>query len=286
MIWVAYTLIAILFVAAADINQKISLTSKSNISSITNNFYCWGLIGLFALVLTLVLKLPFPVFTFSFLAKLLLLSIVYFFGGTLFYASFKSNSVSISSILGTISSVITTFLGIIFFSESTSPLKFFGSIIILTSIIFINFSKGARLDKYNILALLGGVCYGVAYTIDKSFVLNLNPIVYQSIISLSVAIFSLIVRPKLIISESKSISRLTARSIVMAASFFFFYQFFLFSAYKNGGEVGRIDVFNNSSIFVIFLLEFLILKDKSNLKKKIIASSLAVFGATLLTIAK
>jgi drug/metabolite transporter (DMT)-like permease len=286
MTWLICTILAIVFVAIADINQKISLTGKSNISSITNNFYCWGFIGLLALAVSLFFGFTFPHFDSQFILKLLTLSIVYFLGGTFFYASYKSNSVSISATLGTVSSVITTILGIILFAESTSLLKFIGGIIILASIIFVNLSKSVRPDKYNLLALAGGACYGLAYTLDKSFVLGLNPIVYQAILSLSVAIFSFVARPKLIITESRTIVRSTWRSILTAASFFFFYQFFLFNAYKHGGEVGRTDVFNNSSIFLVFLLEYLILKDKNNFKRKLMASSLAVFGATLLAIAK
>jgi len=75
-------------------------------------------------------------------------------------------------------------------------------------------------------------------------------------------------------------------SIISAIIFFFVYQKLLLWAISIGGEVGRIDVLNNSTIFIVITIEFFLLKERKNLPKKILAAIIASIGATLLVLAK
>lgn len=207
-------------------------------------------------------------------------------GGSFYYQSFKSNSVSISAVLATISSVITTTLGIIFFNESTNIYKFIVAFIVFLAIIIVNYQKKLQFDKYNFYALLGGLFYGVAYTSDKYFVLTSSPDFYQIMLCFSVGMASFIFRPKQIISELRLFQKKLIPSIVSSVVFFFLYQKFLLQALSIGGEVGKIDVLNNTTIFVVILLEVFLLKERKNLKKKIFAAVVATVGATILVLAR
>lgn len=273
-------------VATADISQRFSLKDKSPLSSITNNFLVWNGIGLLSLLYFFITKQSFPKISNIFILEMLPMSVLYFIGGTFYYQSFKSNSVSISAVLAMVSSVITTFLGIILYHESISYQKIIGATIVLLAIIFVNYQKNQKLDKYNLYALLGGIFYGFAYTFDKHFVVTTSPDFYQMYLCFAVGIASFIFSPKKIVSELSQFSSNLIFSILSSIVFFFLYQKFYFLAYNRGGEVGRIDVLNNTTIFIVIFLEFILLKEKSDLTKKIIGAIFATIGVTLLALAK
>lgn len=286
MTWLTLTLLGLFSVALADLSQKLTLRGQSPLSSITNNFIVWNSIGLLSLIYLLLFQLPISEISWTLVLKLVPLSIAYFLGGTFYYQSFKSNSVSVSAVLATISSVITTVLGILIFQESSNWLKFLGSFIVLCAIVIVNYQKKFKFDKYNFYALIGGIFFGFAYTADKYFVIATSPDFYQTMLCFSVGIVSLAFRPQQIIAELGQFQKKLLPSIISAVLFFFLYQKSLFWAISKGGEVGRIDVLNNSTIFIIIFLEFIFLKERSNLAKKLISATIATIGATLLVLAK
>jgi len=288
-IWLILTILSVLAVALADIAQKVTLTNKINISAITNNFYLWLSISIMALITCLVFGFKLPadfVLTTSIILKFLINGLCYFMAGSLYYQSYKGNSVALSVILCSVTSIVTTIAGILFFGESTALLKFIGSGLILVAIIVVNYTKNQKLDKYNIYALSGGILYGISYSLDKDLVGSMNPLVYQAIICFLVAFFSLVFKPKLIIKESKLINKVAIKSMFGAAFLFYLFQVCLFNAYKFGGELGKISFISNASIFSVFILEMILLKNTSDLLKKIIGSVIVFAGATLIVLAK
>lgn len=284
--WFTLTIIGLISVALADVSQKVTLKGESPLSSVTNNFLVWNLIGILSLIYFVVFGFTIPTLSTDFFIKLIPLAILYFLGGSFYYQSFKSNSVSISAVLATISSVITTTLGILWFGESTNIYKFIGAFIVFTAIIVVNYQKKLQFDKYNLYALLGGLFYGVAYTADKYFVLSSSPDFYQIMLCFSVGMASFIFRPKQIITELGKFQKKLIPSIISSVVFFFLYQKFLLQALSIGGEVGRIDVLNNTTIFIIILLEVFLLKERKNMKKKLLAAVIATIGATILVLAR
>jgi len=277
-LWFILVLISVFSVAVAEISQKVSMTRKLNISSVTNNFYVWSMMSLAGLFLSLLSgNLTFITKPLD-IIRLLILGVVYFFGGTLYYTSYKGNSPSISQILASISVIVSTVLGILLFDEGLSTIKFAGILLILISIVFLNINNNEKFNKYNLLALLGGICYGLAYTIDKSFALNLHPFSYLIWMSLSVAIVSFISKPKLIILESKKMSANDFIPITVSFAFFTIFDVSNFFAYKNGASVGVVDAMNSVAIFLVILAEIVILKDKTNIKKKLLCAIIALSG--------
>jgi drug/metabolite transporter (DMT)-like permease len=280
--WFIFALLSVFVLAGSEISQKISITQKKiNLSAITNNFYVWTLQGTFGLIIAFFLNQIAFDFSLSLILKLIAIGIVYFLGGTFFYTSYKGNSPSISVILGSISVIISTALGIIFFDESTTLLKFAGILLILTSIVILNYSKKEKMDKYNMYALIGGACFGIAYTIDKSFIFNISPYMYVALMSFSVAIVSFVLRSSQIISESKRLKKENYYPMIMSASFGTLFNLFTFLSYSRGGNVGVVDAMNNSSVFLIIIVEVILLKDRSSLRKKIICSLLAFAGIAI-----
>lgn len=282
-LWFIFAFLSIFAIAGSELSQKISLTQKANISAITNNFFVWSMQGIGGLILAILLNQTTINLDLFSMLRLGMVALVYFLGGTFFYTSYKANSPSISIILGSVSVVVSTTLGIIFLAESTMPVKFLGIFLILLSIIIINLQKTEKFNKYNLFALMGGLCYGVAYTLDKSLVANVSPALYVSLMCISVAVVSLTLKSKQIISEARLLKKQNYYPMISSAFFGTLFNFFTFMSYSKGGNVGSIDALNNSSIFIVILLEIVILKDKSNLFKKVVCAVIALSGIFLLS---
>jgi len=104
--------------------------------------------------------------------------------------------------------------------------------------------------------------------------------------SFSVAIVSILVKPKLIISETK---RMVIKDFLPLTSSFIFFTIFdvsSFFAYKNGAGVGVVDAMNSIAIFLVILVEILFLKDRTKLTKKFICATLALTGVMFFSFIK
>jgi drug/metabolite transporter (DMT)-like permease len=96
----------------------------------------------------------------------------------------------------------------------------------------------------------------------------------------------LLLRAKTVISESKTLVIKSFYPITSAAIFYAAFNVFTFIAYRNGSNVGASDAINNSSIFIIILLEILLLNDKSDLRKKLLCAIIAFSGIALIGLIK
>lgn len=283
--WFIFTISGVFILAVAEIAQKISLTQKEDIQAESNNFVVWMIQGILALIYFLLFDSSAEVnLTGSLLLGLLLLGPVYFWGGTFYYGSYKEGSVGISSVLATISTVITTFLGIILLGEQSTILKFTGIALVLSAIFILNYSKKEKLTKSNLLALAGGGLYGLAYTLDKTLVINLTPHFYHIVFAFSIGLFSLLFRSKVIFADLKKLRLSNLKIMFVSALTFFGFNKLVFLAYGSGGDVGSIDAINNSVIFLIILGEYMFLKERSKLVKKLIAGLIAFSGIVILAL--
>ncbi len=282
-LWFVLAMSAVFVLAISEIFQKVSLTNKINISAEANNFIIWVVQGTLALLFVLITGVNTNInFNLELVVQMIIIGTIYFAGGTLFYTSYKGNSPSISLILQSFSVIITTSLGILFFAESRSDIKFIGIGIIILAILIANYNPKEKFSKYNLLALGGACLYGIAYTIDKQFSITMNPHIYQILFCYAIAIMTLVFRGNKVVKDLKKVDFGLFKIIFGSAILFFIFNKLNFVAYSIGGEVGKIDAINNSVIFFVIILEILILKDKSSLARKISGSILCFAGILLL----
>lgn len=283
-LWLIFSLLSVVALAGSEISQKVSLTQKVDISAITNNFYVWTLQGIIGFILA-ILTGQFNIDISSLNPwKLLIISVVYFAGGTFFYTSYKGNSPSLSLILGTVSVVISSILGNLFLNDGYNTLSIFGIVLILSAILILNFNRSEKFSKYNLFAILGGICFGIAFTLDKSFVTEISPFMYLGFLCISIAIVSAVTSFKLIIRETSRLKFNNFIPMISSASFGSSFNLFTFFAYRNGANVGVADAINNTTVFFVILVEIFILKDRSHLLRKIGSAAIATTGVILIGI--
>lgn len=287
-IWLLFAFLSMFTLAGAELSQRAAMTSKKDISAVTNNFFIWSLQGTAGFIVALLTfsSLNLDSLNTAFWSKLVLLAVLYFIGGTLYYTSYKASNISISIILMSLSSLVSSTLGIIFLHESTNWVKYLGVLLIIIAIAAVRYTKGKQnWSKYNLFALLGGLVYGFTFTLDKSFIVaGISPFWYLGFMSGSVGVVSAILGFKIIRDDLRKLEFNDFYPMFSSAFFGVLFNLMTFFAYVNHGDVGKIDAINNSVVFVVILAEYLFFKERDSMLKKVLASILAFVGMAILAI--
>ncbi len=285
--WYVFVLISVIATSFGEIGQKISVSSKLNVSAKTINFCIATMQMILALVYVLVfVKNPDFSLNAEQIIRLIISGILSFFFFDALYSSYEGNSASISQVIFSFSAVASTVLGIILFNESIAGVKFVGIGLILIGVVIASIKRGEKISKYNLMALFAALIYALLTNNDKYFSTTINPHVYQVLSIPMFLVASLLFSGKQIAKEIKKIDKTLFSSILLSTIAYTIFNKFTYLAYFAGGEVGKVDAINNAAVLVIIILEILLLKDRSDLKKKIIAALLTVTGVAILGLIK
>ena len=283
MTWFILSLGSIVSLVGAELATQRILTRKESLSSKTIAFLGYSLQAL--LTLPLLFLLPpverFKIFEPGIFVSYCTVVMLGAMGVIAYLQSFKVKNISISIIFASLSVVVSTALGIFFFAESVTPIKFIGIGLILLAIFVLNFNN-STLEKNHFFGLLAGVIYGFSYFFDKSIVQIVHPFAYIFWIFAGLAICAFIMNPVGIIKSLHIKSVGLSKLVLVMAIGYILYNLLIFFAYSVGGEVGKIDAINNSEIFLIVLFEYFILKQKTQLSRKLIATIFAFIGIAIL----
>lgn len=284
MSWFILCLLSVFALAIGELTQQHLLKGKNSFNPRASAVLTF--LFQFAVTVPLILFTPlrdevFSVFKLNILPQLIVVTIISSLGMIFYLKSFQVKDISLSTIFISSSAIVSTFLGIIFFKESISLIKFLGIFLILISIVSLNF-KSKILEKNHLYGLIAAVIFGVAYTLDKSIVSNIDPIIYIFWAFFLVAFFGFLFNPKEVLLSLKGKKITDFKPIVFSGMSYFLYNLFTFKAYVFGGEVGKIDAINNSQIFLIILFEYFILKHKGSIVRKLLTAFVAYIGVGLL----
>ena len=283
--WFVLALVGVITLAASEVLQKKALTTKENINTETNNLIVWIVQCLLSVVFVLIFSIKWNLeLTPLLIGELLVQGVLYFFAGTLYYTSYKGQSISLSVIILNLSFIISTVLGIVFFAEQITLAKLLGMVFILAGIVVINYTRKEKVDKYVIYAVIGSAIYGIAFTLDKAFSVSMDPNIYQVMFTSSIIIATFAFRGKMVIKDLKAIKlKNILLALIPGVTFFIFNKADLV-AYSVGGEVGKIQAINSTSLFVIILIELLLLMDRKGVAKKLLVSVMVITGVVLLSL--
>lgn len=284
MTWFFLALLSVLALATAELLQQRLLNKKSAVNERASSvltFLFEALLILPFLLLTPYSKEFFTVFQPNIFPQLLAVTSIASIAMIFYLRSFRVKNISYSSIFGSFSVIVSTALGIMAFGESTNPIKFFGIIIILLAIVFVNY-RNVHLERNHFYSLLSGVLFGVCVTLDKSILQTISTPVYMFWTFLGASLFGFLFHPKSVLTSLRGKGIDAYRLIVVSGLCYFAYNFLTFTAYTVGGEVGKVDAINNTTVFWIILFEYFILMHKVSIKRKLVAAALAYIGIVLL----
>lgn len=284
MTWFIFSLSAVFALAGAELTQQHLLNKKNPFSPRTSAVLTFLVQSI--LISPLVIFSPlrndiFDIFRPDILYRVILITFMVSVAMIFYLKSFQVKNISISSIFASSSVVVTTFLGIVFFNESISFIKFLGIALILITIVSLNY-KNALLEKRHLYGLVSAVAFGIGYAIDKSIVQEVNPIVYIFSSFPLVSIFGFLLNPKEVINSVRNKSAAAYKPIIISGIGYLLYNLFTFNAYVFGGEVGKVDAINNSQVFLIILFEYFVLKHTKGTVRKLLTALVAFVGVLLL----
>ena len=280
MSWFSFVIFSIFALAFAELSQQKLLNLKNGFNERASAVLTFGFQFILSIPLVFIFGLDdeiFSIFRTSVWQQVLFGTFIASFGMVLYLKSFKVKNISFSAILISSSAIISTFLGILFFSESVTGLKFFGIFLILAAVVVVNF-KNADIEKNHIFGLFAGLIFGVAFTIDKRLMQDIPPLVYIFWSFPLISIWGLSFGYKKVTCSIKGKKFSAYKPIAISEIGYLLFNIATFSAYHAGGEVGRVDAINTTYIFIIILFEYFFLKSKSGVKRKLIATFLAFLG--------
>lgn len=284
MNWFTLAIASVFALALAELTQQKLLNKNVTISGRSSAFFTFLFQAIFSLPFILFSDLRnewLSVLTTGVIWKMILVSIIGSISMTLYLNSFKVKDISISVIFISLSVVVSTTLGIIFFNESTAYIKFIGILLVLLGVISLNF-RNLYIEKNHYYGLLAGLLIGVAYVFDKFVVTNIHPLIYISWVFTFIPLISFLINPREIINTIRTTKVDIYKLLFISSLGYFTYNVATFTSYTMGGEVGRVDAINNAQVFLIIFYEYLILKRQTGLIRKIVTAAIAFAGIIIL----
>lgn len=177
--------------ATKNLNGKNALTPRASL------VLTWSIQAIFALLFIIatgklaLLPTYFHLIDCRYAIATILISLL---SGYMYFMIFQVKNISFSLILLSSSIVISKTLGIIFFAETMSPIKFIGIALVPLSIILVNLNN-IHLEKNHLYGLGAGILLGFMYVIDKAVVVQIDPMIYTFWIVLLLGLANLAIDP-------------------------------------------------------------------------------------------
>ncbi len=281
MNWFSLTLLSVFIVSIANILQRILMKDdKSNPYSYAIIFHL--LLGVINLVFAMIhgfQPLPLNANLIGFMLAVVLWGI-----GTIFL--FKALQLLESSevtILTSIRALVTIVASMLFLHESFNGQKVLGTIIILASIFLVtNFKKGAKFfNKGVVYSLAMAFFYGLAVVVDVFNLKNYEPISYIAIGNFMIGFILLLIYPKAL-KQWRDFVKPEFLKKMMPLGILSSVQGIAYVFALTKGPASQIAPISQAQVIVTVLLAVIVLKERTNLFRKIIAAFLVMFGVILL----
>ncbi len=283
MIWLWLTIIYLVFLTAAE------LINKKTINNVSIDEVVFGAVvqlttAAFAFIFAMIGGWR---FTFTLESTLLYvgMGITYFFAVTFYFIGLKKIDVSLVSIISSLGSIFSLLFGAIFLREATSLGKLIGigAIIAANAILFINGRISGGI-KYILITAASSFFYALGAVFDKTLNTYGNALSYLTLSFLAAGVSMLLVHYKRTIKaytvsfrNKKFWYGVSINGLLYALGFWA-----LFSAYQRGGEVSRMFPITMSTAIIIPLAGIVILGERTNIVRKLVAASVAFVGLYIL----
>ncbi len=288
MTWFVLGLLSVLALAAAELTQQHLLNVKNAFTERTSAVLTFLFQSIFVLPIILLSGIAgqlFSVFTPLVFPKAFFATLIASFAMVFYLRSFKVKNMSISTIFTSFSVVVSTSLGIVFFSESGSFGKLLGIVLILSAIVLANW-KNSVLERNHFNGLAAGTLFGIVYTLEKDIMSHVHPLAYLFWAFLMIVVWGVIFGGKEVIRSVKGKGLRSYVPIVASGFGYLLFNMLTYFAYTFGGEVGRVDAINNSQVFLIILFEFFVLKHTEGTARKLTSAAMAILGVIILGLTK
>ncbi len=276
-----YIVLYILLTVFLNYNYKISTSHMKSSATLTI------ILGFIASIVCIILI---PFFNFNFpkiwsIYIFLFTSIIFYTLHNRFSTISRSGcEVSTYTILKQLPSVFMILIGILLFKEPFILKKIIGALLIFFSNILVFYKKGVlKIDKYVLYGVIANVCMTIAMVIDINLSEYFNLAMYVLFIVLIPSIIIMLVeKVKIsdIVLEYKLQNKL---SLFITGICFSLMTIVKIQSYKYGTAI-KVAPLSSLSVIFSIILGYILLNEKDNIFRKIIASILILIGVFLINI--
>lgn len=278
-IWIFLVISHIVFYTAYNQSYKKLTESMKHPGALTALIELTG--GAICLLMMPLFEIRFPnqPLTYFFL---LLACVFYALNDRLCTTVREGMDMSVYTIIKQFSTVFMIFAGIFFFKEPLVWSKIVGAFLIVFSNVLVFFKKGKfRLDKYVLLGLLASLCAAIALFIDVSYSEQFNLSFYIAF-TLVVPALMIMIAERIKMKEMKTeIHSCNMKLLFIAGGAGALMTISKLAAFQYG-EVIIVAPLCSLVIMVNVLFEIIVLKEKADLAKKIIAGLLVLISIWLI----
>ncbi|MEI6532615.1 MAG: DMT family transporter [Candidatus Roizmanbacteria bacterium] len=280
MIPILFALIGACFMTLYSLGIRLFLKDKGDSRSFT-------LILILSGTVVLCFLLPFEKIhielSTTFLFLIIPLALLYTVVDLLFIRARQLEQVSVVSTFVQIGNIWALLGGALFFQESITVLKIISVIAIVFGNVLLSWNgKRINISKGLYLILVASFLFTLGNFIDKWYASFISPSLYKLILFIiEVIILSIFFVPNPVKSVVKEYE-LQGWKALFVGPFLALAVYFLVKAFESGGEASRIlPIFGLAQVFAV-IAGIVILGERKNCIKKILASIIVLIGAYLL----
>lgn len=283
MNWILLTFISSLASALTQVLQKVLMRDK-NSDPIAFSFVFQLIVAIIFLVYTV------STGTFghpdlrSVWLNLVVMTLLYALGSVLTYHAYKTAEASEISVIFATSSLWSVVSASILLREKIDGKQMLGMFLVLLSLVAVNIRKTKwELGKGHLFATIGAFMFGVAFTNDAVILSEYSSVAPYMVLAFAAPSFvSLLFKPNAIFAVPDFFKPKKVLSLFLCAVFYSLAAISIFSAFKAGGQASIISMLRQSGIIFTVLLSFIFLKERDNMRNKVVGVILAMAGGLLL----
>lgn len=291
MSWLLVLLISIITYSGAALLQRV-LMKDGDKNPLAYSAFTQLLSGVMVLVFAIITgRLVFPAIEVVMQNKLyifvLLSGVCFAINGYAGFKSLKYIDISKFIILFSFRTVVTITVASIFLKESLTPIQLAGSALILGSIILIN-SKSLKdifvLGKGEIYVLLAAIAFGIGNVSDKYLFNWFDLVPYMTIDFFLPGLLLVLAKPKTALEFPEFLKKNRIGKVALftllytLAALSFYYAFIL------ADNVSLVSATGQISTILTVILGIIVLKEREDLRKKLLGGALSFVGLILLAV--
>lgn len=283
MSWQALILISVFLASVSAIMQRLLMRDQKNDAIVASvllqiiSGLIIGLVGLITNQLNMIQNFEPVIWNF------LLMIILYSTGGIAMFKAYQTMNPSRFAILFALRAVFTLVFSSILLNESLTLENFLGLILIIASIVLINYEKGGfKLQKGDLFALYTAFAFGTSNTNDRFLLNTIDVYPYMVLGFILPALVNLVIynkrfRPFKTYINQEYLKKMALLCIIYASSAIFF--FVALEATDNSSQLASLNLLNG---VITVLMSIVIFKEKDKLLLKIIAALISLMGLLLI----
>lgn len=218
---------------------------------------------------------------------ILLSSSLYAVNAILCFKALQSIEVSKFSVLYATRAVVTIVIASVFLKESLNANQLLGAGMILFSILYLNtksYKEFLRFGKGEILTLTAALAFGIATVSDKYIIEWFDFIPYLTLDFLLPAITLIAIKPKVVKEFRKLIAPKLLPIILLFSTLYALAALTFFGAMDASDNTSLVSSIGQITTVATVILGIVVLKEREDMKKKLLASFLGFAGLLLIVI--